>query len=144
MVGSKTEMGSQLRGVFPEPALTVWWHGLVQPFQPGCPRCPRISWHRPAPDPPREPEGLCCGVSLLKEVTSSSGTRCMRRAVTHEGECPLQLHSSAICKGFPNPAGWGALKFIPQSGSSRLYSVCGIIRLLGTSPWQLTLGCQWL
>lgn len=101
-----SEAGLQLRGL-PELALIVWRHGLMQPFQAPSPES------LPAPNPTWEPEGFCCSISLVTSVTSSPGTRHARQAATPEGECALQLHSSTTCKGFPNPAGWGALEFIP-------------------------------
>lgn len=68
----------------------------------------------------------------------------MRQAATHEGERSLQLHSSAICKGVPNP---GA----QQDGCFEVFTIqplfqnmefAGLQCLSGRGLWKPTLCCQ--
>lgn len=53
--------------------------------------------------------------------------------------CLLQVPSSAVCKGFPNVAGWAALKFVSQNmvpGSSRVNCVCSIALFARQGPLE--------
>lgn len=114
----------------------------LQPFQPGHPQTTEdFSAICQLPNPPCKPAGLCCRFYPVRKVLLGTGTRCMRQAATHEGERSLQLHSSAICKGDPNP---GA----QQDGCFEVFTIqllfqnmefAGLQRLPGRGLWKPTL-----